>query len=358
MANKMKEFKRNPGNVAFCYYRYSSDAQRDVSIDQQRQAAHEYAEKHGYIIPPGGEFEDRGITGTTTDRPGLQHMLYEAKHKRPGYLILWKLDRLSREVHDSFIIDAQLRDFGVQIVTVAEILPEDEGLRYAIQGLYASMAHNFIVNHRSNVIRGLNYNAQNTLFNGIKILGYKGKPNEKYEIDPETAPIVRKIFTDYVEGKPLQKIANELNESGFRSGRGKEFVVNSLSRILHNRVYIGEYKWGEYVIPGGMPQIISEELFDAAEKKLAKNKRGGKGAARKLNPEDVDFWLTGHIYCGECGGPLHGISGTSKTGNIYYYYTCLNHKKKTCAMGNQRKEKIEAIVRYTLEKMLQNSLTP
>ena len=51
MANKMKEFKRNPGNIAFCYYRYSSDAQRDVSIDQQRQAAHEYAEKHGYIIP-------------------------------------------------------------------------------------------------------------------------------------------------------------------------------------------------------------------------------------------------------------------------------------------------------------------
>ena len=104
MANKMKEFKRNPGNIAFCYYRYSSDAQRDVSIDQQRQAAHEYAEKHGYIIPPGCEFEDRGITGTTIERPGLQHMLYEAKHKRPAYLILWKLDRLSREIHDSFFI--------------------------------------------------------------------------------------------------------------------------------------------------------------------------------------------------------------------------------------------------------------
>ena len=47
----MKEFKRNPGNVAFCYYRYSSDAQRDESIEQQRQAAHEYAKTHGFIIP-------------------------------------------------------------------------------------------------------------------------------------------------------------------------------------------------------------------------------------------------------------------------------------------------------------------
>ena len=351
----MKEFKRNPGNVAFCYYRYSSDAQRDESIEQQRQAAHEYAKAHGFIIPPGCEFEDRGITGTTADRPGLQFMLHEAKHKRPAYLILWKLDRLSREIHDSFFIDAQLQDSGVQIVTVGEPLPEDNHMRYVIQALYASMAHNFIVNHRSNVLRGLNYNAERAMYNGIKILGYTGKPNEKYEIDPETAPIVRKIFTDYVEGKPLQKIANELNASGLRSTQGNEFVVNSLANILHNRAYIGEYKWGEHVIPGGMPQIISVELFDAAEKKLTKNKRGGTGAARKLNPEDVDFWLTDHIYCGECGGSLHGISGTSKSGNIYYYYTCLNHKKKTCKMGNQRKEKLEAIVRHTLDRMLEDS---
>lgn len=75
MANKMKQFQRNPGNIAFCYYRYSSEAQRDVSIDQQREAAHEYAEKNGYIIPKDGEFEDRAITGTTIERPGLQHML-------------------------------------------------------------------------------------------------------------------------------------------------------------------------------------------------------------------------------------------------------------------------------------------
>lgn len=282
-------------------------------------------------------------------------MLFEAKHKRPSYLILWKLDRLSREVHDSFIIDAQLRDVGVQIVTVAEVLPEDEGLRYAIQGLYASMAHNFIVNHRSNVMRGLNYNAQNALYNGRKLLGYIGEPDKKYEIDPETAPIVQKIFNDYVEGKPLQKIANELNESGLRSVQGNKFVVNSLVNILHNRAYIGEYKWGGHIIPGGMPQIISLELFDAADKKLSKNKRGGKGAARKLNPEKVDFWLTGHIYCGECGAPLHGISGTSKTGNIYYYYSCLNHKKKVCKMSNQPKEKLETIVRYTLDRMLEDS---
>lgn len=357
MANKMKHFERNPGNIAFCYYRYSSEAQRDVSIDQQREAAHEYAKKNGYIIPKDGEFEDRAITGTTIERPGLQHMLFEARHKRPAYLLIWKLDRLSREVHDSFFIDSQLREIGVQIVTVGEVLPEDEGLRFAIQGLYASMAHNFIINHRSNVMRGLNYNAENALYNGCKILGYIGEKDRKYEIDPKTAPIIQKIFTDYVEGKPLQIIAKELNESGLRNARGNKFIANSLTNILHNRAYIGEYKWGEHTIPGGMPQIVSTELFEAADRMLKKNKRGGTGAARKLVPDGVDFWLTGHIYCGECGAQLHGISGTSKSGKPYYYYTCLNHKKHQCDMGNQPKDKIEKIAKYIFERMLESDPT-
>lgn len=355
MGNRMKQFVRNPGNVAFCYYRYSSDAQRDVSIDQQKQAAHEYANSNNIVIPPDGEFEDRGITGTTIDRPGLQHMLFTAQKLRPAYLIIWKLDRLSREVHDSFFIDAKLRDIGVQIVTVGEVLPEDEGLRYAIQGLYASMAHNFIVNHKSNVLRGLNYNAERALYNGRKILGYIGEPNQKYKIDPETAPIVQKIFEDYVKGKPLQKIANELNESGLRSVQGNEFCVNSLTNILHNRAYIGEYKWGEHIIENGMPCIISVELFYSAEKKLQSNRRGGTNAARKLEKQDVDYWLTGHIYCGECGAPLHGISGTSKSGNIYYYYSCLNHKKHSCNMKNQSKDKLEIIVNSVIERMIEDN---
>lgn len=355
MANKMKQFVRNPGNVAFTYYRYSSDAQRDVSIDQQKQAIREYAEKNGIVIPTEGEFEDRAITGTTIERPGLQRMLFEAKHKRPAFLIVWKLDRLSREVHDSFFIDAQLRDIGVQIITVGEVLPEDEGLRYAIQGLYASMAHNFIVNHRSNVMRGLNYNAENALYNGRKLLGYTGRKEQKYEIDPKTAPIVKKIFEDYVMGKPLQTIANELNESGFKTIKGNEFGVNSLANILHNRAYIGEYKWGKHIIKGGMPRIISDELFVEAEKVLTKNRRGGTASARKLEKADVDFWLTSHIYCGECGAPLHGISGTSKNGTVHYYYTCLNHKKHNCSLKNQTKDKLETIVKYVLERILEDS---
>ena len=104
-----------------------------------------------------------------------------------------------------------------------------------------------------------------------------------------------------------------------------------------------------------MPQLVSAELFEAAGRMLESNKRGGKGAVRKLAAEEVDFWLSDHIYCGECGSTLHGISGTSKSGKPYYYYTCLNHKKHKCGMSNQPKDKIETIARYFFERMLEDS---
>lgn len=356
MASKIKEFQRNPGNMAFAYYRYSSDAQRDCSIEQQRDAAREFAERHGYIIAE--EFEDRAKTGTSLDRAGLQSMLYEMKHKRPAYLILWKLDRLAREIHDSFYVDAQLRDMGVQIVTIAETLPEDEGMRMAIQGLYASMNHNYILTLQANVKRGMLDNAKKGLYNGRKVLGYTGEKDSPYKIDEDTAPIVRKIFTDYVAGKPFQVIANELNSAGVKTSRGNKFVVNSLANIIRNRAYIGEYKWGdEVLIPDGMPRIIDDDLFEAAQKMLDKNKRGGRGAAKKLEvkEDEVIYWLGGHLYCGECGETMQGVSGTSKSGNKYYYYSCKGHRKHKCSLKNQKKDLVEELVLHLLNLILNDT---
>ena len=161
MAYKGKVFSRNPGNQTFVYARFSSDAQKEASIRQQVEAAEEYAKRHDMKIID--YFVDRAKTGTSMDRPGLKDMLYQAKVKRPAYLLVWKLDRLSREIHDSFTIDEKLLDCGVEIVTIAEELPSDMGMRYAVQGLYAAMAHRYIIEHRKNVLRGMRDNASRCL---------------------------------------------------------------------------------------------------------------------------------------------------------------------------------------------------
>ena len=134
-----RRFVQNPGNSAICYYRYSSGAQRDVSIDQQREAAHDYAKAHGYHIVK--EYEDHAISGTSDERPDFQRMLYEVDKLRPAYLILWKTDRLSRDRIDAVLAKKRLRECGVKITYVAEAIPEDdEATQILMESIYEAMA--------------------------------------------------------------------------------------------------------------------------------------------------------------------------------------------------------------------------
>ena len=346
-------FVQNPGSNAICYYRYSSDAQRDVSIVQQKDAAHEYAEHHGYHIIK--EDDDPAYSGTRDDRPAFQLMLYEVEKLRPAYLILWKTDRLSRDRIDAVMAKKRLRECGVKIVYVAESIPDDdEATQILMESIYEAMAASFIVSHRKNVVRGMTYNAENAFYNGVKMLGYVGEVDHKYEVDQATAPTVRRIFKEYTEGVPMQKICDSLNNAGQKTVRGNKFTVNSLRNILVNRAYIGEYKFGKTLIPDGMPRLIDDETFQKAQAKLEANKRGGKGAIKKLHPEIEieDYWLTGKICCGLCGGTMQGVSGTSRSGSLYYYYSCINYRKHTCTLKYQRKELMEKIVLYILDDLI------
>ncbi len=106
---------------AIAYYRYSSHSQNEASIDQQREAAQKYAKEHGITIIR--EYIDEGISGTTDERPGFQQMLYEAKKLQPGYLILWKTDRLARDRKTSTDAKHQLRSIGCEILYIAESIP-------------------------------------------------------------------------------------------------------------------------------------------------------------------------------------------------------------------------------------------
>lgn len=355
MAKKFKTFSRNPGNTAFAYYRYSSDAQRECSIEQQKDAIAEYAARNGIDVVE--DFKDEAKTGTSLDRSGFQDLMYAIKRKRPAYLLVWKLDRISREIHDAFYVDSKLAEYGVQVVSITEPMPEDDGMRLMMQSIYAAMNHNYIISLSNNVTRGLRDNAKKCLYNGRVILGYRGKASSQYEIDDVTAPIVKRIFTEYTSGKNLQTIANELNAEGIKSSRGNDFKVTSLANIIKNRAYIGEYRWGDMVIKGGMPRIISDELFEEAQARLEANARGGKGAIKKNEPlsDIADYWLSGKLYCGECGETMQGVSGTGKHGELHYYYSCKKHRKKQCSLNNKRKGQLEAIVNYTIEEMMRDS---
>ncbi len=363
---KKKKREYNDNNLAIAYYRYSSDRQ-ETSNEQQAKAAHEYAKKYGLKIIK--EYPDDAITGRTDKRPQFMKMLSEIDDIKPSALILWKTDRFSRDELDARIYKKIIRDAGCRIHYVAEPTPSDSPEDILLENMLEDMAAYYSRQLSVNVMRGQRKNYDEGKYLGVKLLGYdkegEGRHNMYYVVDPNTAPIVQRIFMDYVNGKSMAQISEQLNKEGRRTIRGKEFTTNGIRRILKNRAYIGVYQYADKIIEGGMPALISKELFDEAQERLKYNKKFGAQNAKGLD-EDLKprFWLTGKLYCGECSTadheePMQGTSGTSKTKAKHYYYSCNDqHKGKRgngCKKKPVRKEWIEDYICTVLTDFLADS---
>lgn len=116
--------------------------------------------------------------------------------------------------------------------------------------------------------------------------------------------------------------------------------MNSFNAILKNRKYIGEYKYQDVIISGGVPAIVPQELFDRVQARIERNKR-----APAMSKADEVFLLTTKLFCGKCGRLMVGESGTSHTGKKHYYYKCGSAKRKTgCTKKAVKKDWIENLV--------------
>ena len=184
-------------------------------------------------------------------------------------------------------------------------------------------------------------NALKAKYNGGAVtLGYRIDENKDYQLDSITAPAVREMFEMYASGASMQEIVDNLNALGIRSGQGNMMSINGMTRMLHNRKYIGEYKFKDVVLTNAIPPIVTQELFDRVQSKLSTNKKApGKHKAEE------EYLLTTKLFCGECERMMIGENGTSRTGETYRYYKCIGVKKHLgCEKKSVRKEWLEDIV--------------
>ena len=163
------------------------------------------------------------------------------------------------------------------------------------------------------------------------------------------AKAVQEIFTLYSEGKSKNEIIQYLNEKGYKTSRGNAFNKNSLSRILRNDRYIGVYRYDDVVIEDAIPPIIDKTLFDKVQALLQHNY-----SSRAKNKAKEDYLLTTKVFCGHCGSPMIGESGTSKLGRVYHYYKCAKRKReKDCDKKVEKKDWLEQlVVKHTVEQVL------
>lgn len=343
-----KKQKTNGGD-AVIYARYSSHNQRDVSIEQQVEACRKHAAELGLTVT--ATYEDRAISGKTDKRPSFRRMMRDAEQHKFAYVLAWKSNRIGRNMMQALVNESRLVDCGVKVFYAEEDFDDNAAGRFALRSMM-NVNQFYIENMAEDVKRGLYDNAKKGLVNGSLPLGYKRGADGKPEIDEPKAAIVREIYTRVAAGELFASIADDLNARGIKTARGREWNKGSFHVLCHNDRYRGIYMYGDIRIPGGMPRIISDELFYDAQEAYSMKKDNRYGRARH---GAENYLLTGKLYCGHCGGYMVGISGTSKTGEMHYYYACQKHRlEHTCEKKAIRRDVIEnavarAIMMYCLD---------
>ncbi len=348
-----KEFlMMNERLTAVIYARYSSDSQREESIEGQLRECKEYAEYKGITVL--STYIDRALSARTDDRPEFQRMIRDSEKGLFDVVLVWKLDRFSRDRYDSARYKHILKKNGVKVVSARETIAEDS-TGILLESMLEGYAEFFSAELSEKVQRGLTENALKAKNNGGGIpLGYVlNHQTQKLEIDPVTAPLVVEIFNRYADGETVRSIVDDLNRRGLRTRRGRPFCLNSLTGLLTNRKYIGVYQYQEVVIDGGVPAIVPQELFDRVQRRKERNRRAP--AAAKA---EVRYLLTTKLFCSRCGRMMVGESGTSRKGVRHHYYKCGNAKRKAgCRKKAVRKQWIEdLVVEHTMRMVFNDTV--
>ena len=341
----MKRKTKPDSNLAVIYARYSSHAQRDVSIDQQVKAIQEFADRQQLKVIH--VYADRAISGTTDNRPEFQRMIEDAKAGAWGYVIVYSMDRFARDRYDSITYKKILMDCGVRVLSAMENI-SDEPSGILLESVLEGLAEYYSRELSQKIRRGLNDNASKCMVAASIPFGYMKGPDNRYAINPETAPIVKEIFARVLKGENYIDIARDLNERGIRTKSKAEWNRSSF-KFLTNERYMGVYIYGDIRIEGGMPAIVDPETFYAVQTEVER-RQNPKGAEVKRRRTNTVYLLTGKAYCNCCKSPMVGKSGTGRHGGFYTYYACKNMLEKNCDLKRVPQEKLEWFVAGALRQ--------
>ena len=363
---------------AVIYARFSTDMQRDASIDDQIRSCREHAVRQGLEVVE--VYSDKAISGASLMRSGIQKWLRDAQGSAFDVVLSEALDRLSRNQSDIASIYQKLQFQQVMIETVSEGMISEMNI-----GLKGTMNALFIKDLAIKTHRGLKGRALAGKSAGGKAYGYQnvihydasGEPiRGDRKIDPAEAEVVRRIFTDYATGLSPRKIAEALNEEGITGPTGRGWGTSTLhgnrergTGVLNNELYIGRQIWNRlaYVkdpdtgkrvsrlnpeadwVTTEVPdlRIVSDDLWDAV-----RTRQG----AMKIKNTDVPVWdrrrpktlFSGLMACGQCGG---GFSKINK--HSFGCSTARNKGKAYCTnMAMISQVELEALVLKALQDNL------
>jgi site-specific DNA recombinase len=361
---------------AVAYARYSSDNQSPESIDEQLYDIRDWAAKNDCEILK--IYTDEAETGTSDEnRDDFLNMISESSDMEYDYVLVHKTNRFARNKWDAAIYKKMLRENDKKVIYVTQpMLNEETPEAMMLETFFEGMDQYYSLDLAREVMKGHKKNARACKHNGgLPALGFDvDKETQTYLINEREAQGVKIIFEMYDAGFSYDAIIRELNIKGFKTKTGRPFSKNSISDILRNEKYVGVYTYNRRQhkvkgkrnnrkekpadqivrIPGGMPQIIEQELWDRVQARIAGRKHNPGERAR--NKAITQYLLTGKIECGQCGFAMVGKNGgTWGDKKRYDYYIC-NNRERThqCKAKMIRRDIIERQILEELEIKILN----
>lgn len=334
---------------AVIYARYSSDTQTEQSIEGQLRVCQNYAKNNNLLIVD--TYIDRAMTGTNDMRPDFQRMIKASSKRQWEYVIVYKLDRFSRDKYEMTIHKHTLKENGVKLVSAMENIPDSpEGI--ILESLLEGMNQYYSAELSQKVLRGLRESYLKGNYTGGPVLFGYDVVDKKNVVNPTEGAIVQEIFGLYAQDYTAAYIADEMRKRGIRTKKGKYLTEKAIYKMLQNTKYNGKIKHGDTVYDNIYPKIIDDVVWQKVQDIHDSNKH-----APGRKKEIFDFILSGKLVCGDCKRLMVGISGTSKTGAKHYYYTCLTRSrdKKPCGLKPACKKELEDIVINTTWQLLSDN---
>ena len=312
------------------YLRVSTEDQvkEGYSLEVQREYLESFAKREGLEIFK--IYKDDGISGYSAERPALKNLLKAAKEKKFDLVLVYKIDRFSRNLKDLLNLVDELSSSGVGFKSATEPFDTTTStgkLMFQQLGSFAEFERNRIAER---VFPGMVKGVQRGNWQGARYAPYGYRYNKEkklLEIGEEESKVVKLIYTMFLCDKSIRAITEYLTRKGYRNSKGNIFSTKLIGDILKNRIYTGKLVWNAHfydktqktkkgyryiknppekvIISQGKHQpIIPEEDFELVQEKLKQRRVEQR---RKAN----DYPLSGLLYCAKCNHKYLGISSIS-----------------------------------------------
>lgn len=359
------------------YIRVSTEdqAKEGYSLEVQREYLESFAKREGLEISK--LYQDDGISGYSTERPALKELLKDAKGRKFDLVLVYKIDRFSRNLKDLLNLVDELSTYGVGFKSASEPFDTTTSagkLMFQQLGSFAEFERNRIAER---VFPGMVKGVQRGNWQGARYApyGYRYiKEKKLLEIDEEETKVVKLIYTMFLCDKSIRSITEYLTRKGYRNRKGNIFSTKLIGDILKNRIYTGKLVWNVHhydktqktrkgyryiknqpekiIISQGRHQsIVSEEDFVLVQEKLKERRVERR---KKVN----DYPLSGTLYCAKCNHKYLGISSISnhRTGVKKRWYRCNGPYRSfiRCKNKSVKAQEIESEVAEILETLLKN----